>query len=63
MSNGLNIVSADWRVGRANHKIVIEVMHEILNVIVGLQEPLKGAAKQLKRKGEIRKPKGRQRLM
>lgn len=28
--------------GRANHKIDIEIMHEVLNVIVGLQEPLKG---------------------
>ena len=28
--------------GRANHKLVIEIMHEVLNVIVGFQELLKG---------------------
>ena len=44
MSNGLNIVSVDWRVRGANRKIVIEVMHEVLNVIIGLQEPLKGVS-------------------
>lgn len=36
-------INIRWhKFGRANHKIVIEIMHEVLNVIVGLQEPLKG---------------------
>lgn len=36
-------INIRWhKFGRANHKIVIEIMHEVLNVIVGLQEPRKG---------------------
>ena len=41
VNNGLNVVSADRRVGKII-PVVIEVMHGVLNVKVGLQEPMKG---------------------
>ena len=37
LGNGVNIMGTDQRVGRADGKIVIQVMHEVLDVIVGLQ--------------------------
>ena len=43
VSNGLNIVSDDDQgVRRANCKVFIKAMQEVLNVVVSLQEPLKG---------------------
>ena len=42
VSNGLNIVSDDQGVRRANCKVFIKAMQEVLNVVVSLQEPLKG---------------------
>ena len=37
LGNGVNLMGTDQRVGRADGKIVIQVMHEVLGVIVGLQ--------------------------
>ena len=38
-------MGAHRRIGRTNGKIVITFMHEVLDVIVVLQEPLKGVDK------------------
>ena len=49
--DGFDIVGAQRRIGRTNRKIVIHFMHEVLNVIVVLQEPLKGVGQVIKEEG------------
>ena len=66
--DGSHIVGVHRRIGRTNRKIVITFMHEVLNVIVVLQEPLKGVGQVIKEVGARgnewdRKPKGWQRSM
>ena len=65
--DGFDIVGAQRRIGRTNRKIVIHFMHEVLNVIVVLQEPLKGVGQEITEEGARgkewdRKPKGRRRM-
>ena len=67
MRDGFDIVGAQRRIGRTNRNIVIHFMHEILNVIVVLQEPLKGVGQVIKEEGARgkewdRKPKGWRRM-
>ena len=66
--DGFHILGAHRRIGRTNRKIVITFMHEVLNVIVVLQEPLKGVGQEITEVGARgkewdRKPKGWQRSM
>ena len=66
--DGFDIVGAQRRIGRTNRKIVIHFMHEVLNVIVVLQKPLKGVGQEItearaRGKEWDRKPKGWQRSM
>ena len=66
--DGFHTVGAHRRIGRTNRKIVITFMHEVLNVIVVLQEPLKGVGKVITEVGARdkewdRKPKGWRRSM
>lgn len=42
VSDSLSIVSTDRKDGRADHKMVIRVMREVVKRMVVLQEPLKG---------------------
>ena len=42
VSDSLSILSTDRKDGRADHKMVIRVMRQVVKRIVVLQEPLKG---------------------
>ena len=52
-------MGTDQRVGRADGKIVIQVMYEVLDVIVGLQWPLKGVGQTVEEIGRRSHTKGK----
>lgn len=51
MSDSLSIVSTDRKDGRAEHKMVIRVMLQVVKRIVVLQEPLKGIGRAMEEEG------------
>ena len=51
MSDSLSIVSTDRKDGRADHKMVIRVMLQVVKRIVVLQEPLKGIGRAMEEEG------------
>ena len=58
LGNGVKIMGTDQRVGRADGKIVIQVVHEVLDVIVGRQKPLKGVSQTVEEIGRRSHTKG-----
>ena len=51
MSDSLSIVSTGRKDGRADHKMVIRVMLQVVKRIVVLQEPLKGIGRAMEEEG------------
>ena len=51
MSDSLSIVSTDRKDGRADHKMVIRVMLQVVKRIVVLQEALKGIGRAMEEEG------------
>ena len=58
MSDSLSIVSTDRKDGRADHKMVIRVMLQVVKRIVVLQEALKGIGRAMEEEGEGSQTKG-----
>lgn len=58
VSDSLSIVSTDRKDGRADHKMVIRVMLQVVKRIVVLQEPLKGIGRAMEEEGGGSQTKG-----
>lgn len=58
MSDSLSIVSTDRKDGRADHKMVIRVMLQVVKRIVVLQEPLEGIGRAMEEEGGGSQTKG-----